>query len=71
VGSKKEPASYRRIATQMGVAPERVVFLSDVEAELDAAAEVGMHTWWLVREGPLPGESVHRVVRSFAAIDFD
>src|SRR5262249_52425228 len=36
-GPKKEPASYQRIARSLLIAPERILFLSDVAAELDAA----------------------------------
>lgn len=41
-GGKKEEASYRTIAKDIGLAPNRIVFLSDVVAELNAAAGAGM-----------------------------
>jgi 2,3-diketo-5-methylthio-1-phosphopentane phosphatase len=44
VGAKDDPESYRAIARHLGFAPEEIVFLSDSEVELDAAADVGVHT---------------------------
>ena len=49
VGGKREPASYEAIARAIGGAPDEALFLSDVEAELDAAAEAGLATCQLVR----------------------
>ncbi|WP_298281039.1 acireductone synthase [Acidocella sp.] len=50
VGPKREAASYGAIAKGIGLLAEEVLFLSDVEAELDAAAEAGLRTCQLVRE---------------------
>ncbi|MDH2298661.1 acireductone synthase [Cobetia sp. D5] len=49
-GPKQEAESYRRIAGQLGIPGAEILFLSDVVAELDAAAAAGFHTWQLVRE---------------------
>lgn len=68
IGNKKEPASYQAILDELGVEPETVLFLSDVEAELEAAEAVGMRTAWLVREGELP-VSERFVARDFAEVD--
>lgn len=68
IGGKKEAQSYRNILDELGVAPETVLFLSDVEAELEAAEAAGMRTVWLVREGELP-ETERRVARNFAEVD--
>lgn len=68
VGGKKEAQSYRNILDQLGVEPETVLFLSDVEAELQAAEEAGIQTAWLVREGDLP-DTDRRVARNFAEVD--
>lgn len=68
VGGKKEPSSYRNILGELGVEPETVLFLSDVEAELEAAEAVGIRTAWLVREGELP-ESERPVMRTFEDVD--
>ena len=48
-GPKTDPESYRRIAAAIGVPPVEIRFLSDLVAELDAAATAGMHTCWVVR----------------------
>lgn len=68
VGPKAEAGSYRRIAEAIGLAPSAILFLSDVEAELDAARAAGMQTCQLVREGPLDAEPAHRQARDFAQI---
>jgi enolase-phosphatase E1 len=49
-GPKREPASYRQIATAIGCEPAGLLFLSDIEAELDAAAEAGWQCVQIVRE---------------------
>ena len=48
-GPKREAASYGAIAAAAGMAPGAMLFLSDVVAELDAAAGAGMRTCQLVR----------------------
>jgi enolase-phosphatase E1 len=50
IGSKKESQSYRLIAESIGLLAEEILFLSDVEMELDAASEVGMQTIWVLRD---------------------
>jgi enolase-phosphatase E1 len=67
VGGKKEAASYAAIAAAIGVAPAEILFLSDVEAELAAAAEAGLQVTLLARDG-LPAASPYPVVTSFDAI---
>jgi enolase-phosphatase E1 len=49
IGAKREAASYRRIAESLGLPPKDLLFLSDIEAELDAAASAGLQTCQLVR----------------------
>ena len=69
VGAKREAASYRAIAAQIGLPPGAILFLSDVEAELDAAAEAGLSTCQLVRAADKTIASArHPVADSFAAI---
>lgn len=68
IGAKKEPASYQNIIEELGVEPSTVLFLSDVDAELEAAEAVGIKTAWLVREGPVP-ETDRPVMRDFAEVD--
>jgi len=68
VGAKREPASYQNILDAIGVEASTVLFLSDIEAELEAAETVGMRTAWLVRDGGLP-ETDRFVARNFAEVD--
>jgi len=68
IGHKREVGSYQRIAEAIGAPPRRILFLSDVREELDAAREAGWQTVWLVREG-LPGlAAAHRRVTRFDQI---
>jgi len=50
VGGKREAASYTLIAQGTNISPAEFLFLSDVEAELDAAAASGLRCCQLVRE---------------------
>ena len=74
-GAKQDAEAYRTIVQAIDVAPEDVLFLSDVEAELDAARAAGLRTCWLARpEDRNPSEtelatSSHPWVRSFDDID--
>lgn len=54
VGPKAARDSYLRIAETIGVAPEAVMFVSDVTRELDAAAAAGMQVRLSVRPGNKP-----------------
>lgn len=68
VGGKREQASYQAILDELGVEAHTVLFLSDVEAELEAAEAAGMHTAWLVRESDPP--HTHRpAMADFEAVD--
>jgi enolase-phosphatase E1 len=69
VGAKREAASYRAIAAQIELPPESILFLSDVEVELDAAAAAGLATCQLVRAADKTIASArHKTVESFTAI---
>lgn len=69
VGGKREPESYQRLAISIGVPPVEVLFLSDMEAELDAAAAAGLRTCQLVRvpDGTEPSER-HQTAADFFAV---
>jgi enolase-phosphatase E1 len=69
VGTKREAAAYTAIAADIGLPLEEVLFLSDTEAELDAAHTAGMQTLWLVREKEPDPSAGHRQVRDFDAIE--
>ena len=56
VGKKGEPESYRRIAEAIGLAPNELLFISDVVTELAAAREAGMKTVLSIRPGNQPQE---------------
>ncbi|MGH7997872.1 MAG: acireductone synthase [Brasilonema sp.] len=62
-GSKREAQSYRNIAETIGVALEKILFISDVTAELKAAQVAGMQTLFSIRPGNHSFES-----EEFAAI---
>jgi enolase-phosphatase E1 len=71
IGAKREPESYARILQAIGRPGPEVLFLSDVEAELDAAATNGMRTTLLVREGVPPADSTHPVASDFDGVELD
>ncbi|MCF6218487.1 MAG: acireductone synthase [Gammaproteobacteria bacterium] len=49
VGSKGDPASYRMISEEIGLPAAEILFLSDLQAELDAATAAGMSAGLLLR----------------------
>jgi enolase-phosphatase E1 len=51
VGEKKTASSYRTISEQISLPPHQILFLSDTERELDAAALTGFKTAHIVRPG--------------------
>lgn len=73
IGPKRDSASYQAIRAEIGLAAGLILFLSDVEAELDAAAAAGLRTCQLVREmdGTVPSTrhptatDLHEVARLF------
>jgi enolase-phosphatase E1 len=56
-GGKREADSYKAIAAHIGVAPADIVFLSDIEPELEAAEKAGLRTRWLTRDGRPSGST--------------
>lgn len=69
-GPKRESTSYTAIAADMGLEPRRILFVSDVGAELDAARRSGMATALAVRPGNATPTSVfdHAPIESFTEI---
>src|SRR5262249_22946443 len=51
IGLKKDAGSYRRIADKLGRLPSEILFVSDVAAELDAAAKAGLQVVLCSRPG--------------------
>jgi enolase-phosphatase E1 len=69
VGGKKEASSYDAIRSRIGLAASEILFLSDVGAELDAAAAAGLQTCQLLRDaGTEPAEG-HPRARDFAEVN--
>ena len=69
IGGKREAASYDRIAIGIGVPAAEVLFLSDTEAELDAAAAAGLRTCQVVRpEDDTQPLQTHPVASDFASV---
>lgn len=67
IGSKKVAESYQKIVEAVDFPASDILFLSDVEAELDAAQESGLATIQLVRSGTVASQK-HRTVTSFDEI---
>lgn len=67
MGSKREAVSYRRIAGAMTIAPDSILFVSDVVPELDAARDAGMQTRLSIRPGNAaqPEGHAHQTIRDF------
>lgn len=67
VGPKRDSASYAAICRGANIAAAECLFLSDIEAELDAAADAGLQTCQLVR----PRDATIASSRHANAADFD
>ena len=63
IGAKRDISSYAAIVQQLQLPPKQILFLSDVAAELDAAAPLGIDTVQLIREGQTAGS--HKVASDF------
>jgi len=70
VGAKQDARSYQTIAGAVGVPPQAILFISDVERELAAAREAGLHVRLCLR-GPMPAppDSISEVITTFDQID--
>ena len=71
IGNKKEVTAYQNIAQAIELPPQEILFLSDVIAELDAAAGAGYHTLLLDRQNNIANSNGHDVVTIFDDIKFD
>lgn len=70
IGGKREAASYSRIIAAIGEQPDRVLFLSDITAELDAARAAGLRTAQLYRPPEVcPQDSTHPCATDFNGIE--
>lgn len=73
IGNKKESQSYQNIANSLSLNPKEIIFLSDVEAEVNAALSVGMSTVWVIRDENLFNDkknldSAHQIINNFGQI---
>jgi enolase-phosphatase E1 len=69
-GAKGERSSYEKIATAIGLAPDRILFLSDHPDELDAALAAGWSVVGVDRPGePNSPRPPHRWIHSFDELD--
>jgi len=68
VGPKRSPDSYAQIAASLGIAPSRILFVSDVGEELAAARLAGLQVVLVVRPDlPAPREpGADEIIRTFA-----
>ncbi len=70
VGGKREASSYNAVAAALGVPAGTCLFLSDIEAELDAAAGAGMQVCQLVRpQDGTRASSRHAIAADFSSIE--
>jgi enolase-phosphatase E1 len=67
IGAKKDAESYGRISNELELEPSKVLFISDVCDELDAAATAGLETLLCVRHGnhPHPPDTPHKIITTF------
>jgi enolase-phosphatase E1 len=69
-GAKRESSSYETIAKAIGLASERILFLSDHPDELDAAVAAGWSVLGVDRPGePNSARPPHRWIHSFDEVD--
>lgn len=66
-GPKAAAESYHRISAELQLNPERLLFISDITAELDAATKAGVQSALCLRPGnaPQPRVNEQRIIRSF------
>ena len=70
VGPKRAPESYERIASAFRLDPPEIAFISDVDAELEAARDAGCRVLMCVRPGNGATNSrVAPIVHSFDVLD--
>jgi enolase-phosphatase E1 len=68
IGGKKEAKSYEKIAQQIGLPSNQLLFLSDIKEELDAAKTAGFKTLWLTRDSTPDPQAEHSQISSFNCV---
>ena len=72
IGGKQHRESYAKIARTIGAQPERIVFFSDNERELDAARAAGIQTVQVARpEDGTPRSAHHPAIVSFEGVEIE
>lgn len=69
IGAKTEVSAYQHIVESLQLPAAQILFLSDIERELDAARAAGLKTCWLVRDTAPVDQAAHPQVHDFDAID--
>ena len=66
IGTKTDPASYRKIARTLELLPTEIVFISDVVSELNGAQAAGFHTLLCIRPGNHPQpQNAYNTIQTF------
>lgn len=68
-GGKREATSYQKIQADIGIPAHEILFLSDLDAELEAAHTAGMQVTCLRRDGALKADYPFPQVIDFSQID--
>ena len=68
IGGKKDQESYHKIARQIGIPANQLLFLSDIKEELDAAKAAGFKTLWLTRDSTPDPQAEHTQISSFEGV---
>ncbi|MEI6269735.1 MAG: acireductone synthase [Methylococcaceae bacterium] len=71
IGGKKDQESYHKIAQQIGIPANQLLFLSDIKEELDAAKAAGFKTLWLTRDSIPDPQAEHTQISSFDGVVLD
>lgn len=71
IGAKTEVSAYQYIVETLQLPAAQILFLSDIERELDAARAAGIKTCWLVRDSAPAENAAHPQVHDFDAIDLN
>lgn len=71
IGAKNDSNSYENIVAHIGLPSDQLLFLSDIESELNAAQTAGLQTIWLVRDDAPQTEATHQQVRNFDEIELE
>lgn len=70
VGHKRAQEAYAKISEELGVDPEKILFLSDIAEELDAAAACGYATCQVVRDDTTIPSSKHKQIANFTELSW-